>query len=77
MELHFPLSSMHPLAGATWISEASARVHTGAELCVLVGGLLPGTRPPRPCWQQGTHGLLLATDEHLSYALLARALPLP
>ena len=62
---------MHPNVGVVWLSIASAHAHTAAEVCVPIGGLLPGTRPPLPCWQKETYGLLLATDKHLSYVLLA------
>ena len=73
----FLLSSMHPSVGVAWLSMASACVRTAAELCLFVGGLIPGTHPPLSRWQTSTYGLFMATDEHLSDVLLARALALP
>ena len=57
-----------------WISRAPATAHAAAERCVLLSVLLPGTRLPPSCWQNGTDGLLLATDEHL-FDVLLRACP--
>ena len=54
----------------------SARVHTAADLCVIIGELKPGTHLPLSCWQKGTRGLFLATDEHLLYVLLVHAIAL-
>ena len=51
----------------------SIDAQTAAELCVLVGGLLPGTRPPLRCRQKGACGPSLATDEPLPDVLPARA----
>ena len=51
-------------------------VHTAAGR-IISRGLQPGPDPPIPCWQKGACGLLLATAEHLSYALLVRALAPP
>ena len=40
-------------------------VSTCAYRCRMVGDPKPGTRQPLSCWQKGTYGLVLATDEHL------------
>ena len=46
-------------------SLASACVKTAAELCLLLGHLIPRTCPLLLCWQEGTWNLLSAADKHL------------
>ena len=68
---------MHPDVGGAVLIIAPASVHIAAGNHDLVGDLLPATDLPSLYWHKGTYGLLLATDEHLLYLLLARALALP
>ena len=49
----------------------TALMHTATQRYALTGGLSSGIHQSLCCMQKGTYGLLLATDEQLSYVLLA------